>query len=209
MRAIPIASVIVCVVAMMCAALFCSPRPTPPDPDGAADYLDPDPASRHVLVRSYAKDVVAREVIAGRMALPDAAARFGWLNALPPAAAPTLPPELLAALVGLPAGERYGEGEVLALQVVAWVRRPVLSDDPVRSQEAALRQFREARAEGRLARLPEVPEDERVRLLAQAEAEVAARDGSHPGEQERDLVVDGRGRTRIHPRPASRRRTGR
>ena len=81
MRAIPIASVIVCVVAMMSAALFCSPRPAPPDPVRTADYLDADPASRHVLIRSYAKDVVAREVIAARMALPDAAARFGWLNA--------------------------------------------------------------------------------------------------------------------------------
>jgi hypothetical protein len=110
------------------------------------------------------------------MALPAAAARFGWLNAVAPTAR-TRPPEQLAALLGLPAGERYGErygeGEVLALQVVDWLDRPVLSDDPKRTQAAGLRQFRDARAEGRLVRLPEVEEIERARLLALAEAEAA------------------------------------
>jgi hypothetical protein len=181
MRAIPVATVIVCVVAMICAAVYCSPRPTAPTARELGEYLDPDPAVRQVVVRTVAKDLVAQEVIAGRMALPDAAARFGWLQALPPATDSAYPPELLAALVGLPAGEQFSEGEVLALQVVVWARRPKLSEDPVRSQEAALRQFREVRAQGRLARLPVVPEDERARLLAQAEAEVAAYVG-RPGD---------------------------
>ena len=74
-----------CSVGMVCAALLVSPRPTPPDADGAVDDLGPAPAVRHVVVRAAARDLVARELIAGRMTLPDAAARFGWLNALPPA----------------------------------------------------------------------------------------------------------------------------
>jgi len=171
MRAISIASVIICVAAMMCAVVFCSPRPAPPSANKVGEYREPDPAIRHAVVRTVAKDMVAREVIAGRLPLPDAAARFGWLQALPPAADPDLAPEFLAELVGLPADERYGAGEVLALRVVVWVRRPELSDDPIRSQEAALRQFLEARAEGRLTRLPEVSKDERARILAQAEVE--------------------------------------
>jgi hypothetical protein len=138
------------------------------------EHLDPDPAARQLVVRAVARDLVARELIAGRMTLPAAAARFGWLNALSPTTQPH-PAGHLAALAGLPAGEEYGEGEALALQVWAWLGRPVLSDDPARAQEAALRQFREARAAGRLARLPEVGEDEGARWLAQAEAEATAR----------------------------------
>jgi hypothetical protein len=181
MRDARIALAVVCAAAMACAALLISPCRRPPNPDAAIDHLDPDPAVRHGDVRAAAKDLVARELIAGRMSLPEAAARFGWLNALPPKAQ-TRPPEVLAALAGLPAGEKYGEGEALALQVVAWLGRPALSDDPSRAQEAALRQFREARAEGRLARLPDVAEDEGARLLAQAEVEVPGHP-SRPGEQ--------------------------
>src|SRR5262249_36942662 len=144
-----------------------------------------DPAVRQRLVRVAARDLVARELIAGRMALPGAAARFAWLNALPPTTQ-IRPPEDLAALVGLPAGEKYGEGEALALQVVAWLGRPALSDDPGRGPEAGLRQVQDARAEGRLARLPEVVEDERARLLAQAEVETT-RVLSRPGDQWRLL----------------------
>jgi hypothetical protein len=170
MRGTRVALAVVCVAAITCPVLLISPRRPAPNPNAAVDYLDPDPAVRNRLVRAAARDLVARELIAGRITLPDAAARFGWLNALPPKAQ-TRPPEVLAALAGLPAGEEYGEGEVLALQVVAWLGRPVLSDDPARAQETALRQFRDARAEGRLARLPEVVADERARLLAQAEVE--------------------------------------
>jgi hypothetical protein len=180
MRAIPVASAAVCVVAMTCAALITPSRPSPPDPDRAADHLVPDPAVRRAAVRTYARDVIAREVLAGRMALPDAAAWFGWLNSLSPTTR-VVPTEWLAVRVGLPAGERCGEGEALALQVVAWMVWRDLSDDPARAQEAALRQFREVRAEGRLARLPEVAKDERTQLLARAEVEVAALYGIAPG----------------------------
>jgi hypothetical protein len=166
MRGAPVAFAVACVVVVIGAALL-------PGDGMVTDYQDPDPAARHAVVRATAKDLVAREFIAGRMALPDAAAWFGWLNALPPTTR-TLPPEHLAALAGLPAGETYGEGEALGLQVVAWLGRPVLSDDPAGAQEAALRQFREARAEGRLIRLPEVAEDVRARLLEQAEVEAEA-----------------------------------
>src|SRR5262245_23437600 len=152
---IPVVLAVVCSVWVVCAALLVFVRPPSPEPDGALEYLEPGPAVRHAVVRATARDLVARELIAGRLALPDAAARFGWLNVLPPPAQ-TRPPEQLAALAGLPAGEQYGEGEALALQVVAWLGRPALSDDPARAQEAALQQFREARAQGRLARLPEV-----------------------------------------------------
>lgn len=178
MRDARIALAIVCVTAMACAALLISPCRRPPTPDAAIDHLDADPAVHHGDVRAAAKDLVARELITGQMALPDAAAWFGWLNALPPEAQ-TRPPGVLAALAGLPAGE-YGEGEALALQVVAWLGRSGLTDDPARVQDAALRQFREARSEGRLAKLPEVSEDEGARLLAQADAEVT-RHPSRPG----------------------------
>jgi hypothetical protein len=191
MRGTRVPLAVVCAAGMACTVLVVCPRRTPPNPHVALDHLDADPEVRHALVRAAAKDLVARELIAGRMALPDAAARFGWLNALPPKAQ-TRPPEVLAVLAGLPAGEKYGEGEALALQVVAWLGRPVLSDDPPRAQEVALRQFREARAEGRLARLPEVAEDERARLLAQAEVE-ATRVLSRPADQWRlppDLTSD-------------------
>jgi hypothetical protein len=169
---------VVCAAGMACAVLIVSPCRTSRDPDRAVeslapDYYDPDPAVRQHVVRTAARDRVARELVAGRLSLPDAAARFGWLNALP-LTSRTHPRGHLAALAGLPADEEYEEGEVLALQVVAWLGRPVLSDDPARAQEAALRQFRDARAEGRLARLPELSEDDRARLLAQAEADANA-----------------------------------
>src|SRR5262245_65862450 len=146
---------VVCAAAMIFAALLIAPCRRPPRPDAAIDHLDPDPAVRQNLVRAAARDVVARELIAGRIALPDAAAWFGWLNDLPPKAQ-TRSPEVLAALAGLPADEKYGEGEAIALQVVAWLGRPGLSDNPVRAQEVALRQFRDGRREGLLARLEEV-----------------------------------------------------
>ena len=176
-RRIPVVLAVVCAVGMACAAVRFTPRPPPVHADEAVDDPGPDPAVRHALVRAAARDVVARELVAGRMALPEAAARFGWLNALPPAAR-TRPSEHLAALAGLPADEKYEEGEALALQVVAWLRRSGMGDESVRAQESALRQFREARAEGRLTQLPEVAESERARLLAQAEAEANAAAGS-------------------------------
>ncbi|HJZ93219.1 MAG TPA: hypothetical protein VKE40_20250 [Gemmataceae bacterium] len=181
MRGTRIALAIICAAGMTCTVLVVCPRRTPPNPEVAVEHLDADPAVRHNLVRVAAKDLVARELIAGRMALPEAAARFGWLNALPPKAQ-TRPPEVLAALAGLPEGEKHEEGEALALQVVAWLGRPGLSNDPARAQEAAMRQFREARAMGRLARLPEVVDDEGTRLLAQADVEVP-RQLSRPGDQ--------------------------
>ncbi|HKB03010.1 MAG TPA: hypothetical protein VKD90_12370 [Gemmataceae bacterium] len=171
MRGTRVPFAVVCVAGMACTVLVVCPRRTPPNPHAAVDHLDADPVVRHRLVRAAARDVVARELIAGRMTLPDAAARFGWLNALPPTTQ-TRPPEVLAALAGLPAGEKYGEGEALALQVVAWLGRPTLSDDPARAQDAALRQFRQSRAEGRLTLLPEVGEDEGSRLLAEADVVV-------------------------------------
>jgi hypothetical protein len=170
-----------CAVGLTCATLTVSTLPAPQSAGVVAlDHQDAAPAVRCVLVRSSARDLVAKEVIAGRMVLPDAAARFGWLNALPPPAPPA-PTELLAVRVGLPGDEWYTEGERLALQVVAWVERPFLSDDPERARQAAVRQFVECRADGRLVRLPEVPECERARLLAEAQTEATALSGLRPG----------------------------
>lgn len=163
-------------VGIALAVFLALPRPTLPESDGLDDGPDPHPAVRHVIVRVVAKDLVVRELIAGRLSLPDAAARFGWLNSLPPAALPR-PSQHLAALAGLPTGVQYVEGEALALQVVAWISRMVPTGEPAGARAEALRQFREARTEGRLARLPEVGEAERARLHALAKTEANA---SHP-----------------------------
>jgi hypothetical protein len=59
--------------------VVCSPEPTVP-----ADGPDVAMASP-VFVRVVAKTVVARELLAGRLSLPEATAVFDWLNRLPPA----------------------------------------------------------------------------------------------------------------------------
>jgi hypothetical protein len=154
--------------------------PSYPDPPGTGGAAEPEPgdlAAEAVAARSAAKHLVVREVIAGRMALPDAAARFGWLNALPPPFR-AFPQDGPASEPWLPDRGGFTEAEWLAAQVVEWVANEVREDHRVRAGEVRARlvgEFWSARAAGRPARLPEVPEGERARLLERAEAEAARR----------------------------------
>jgi hypothetical protein len=173
-----VAAAAVSALGMTCAALFCPPGPRPPA-DPTVCYFEPDPAIARLDARSAAREWVAREVAAGRMTLPEAAARFAWLDGLPPRAIlPT--PEEMAVKAGLPAGGRYTEKERSALQVVAWIAER--AGDLDRAAEAARSLFLAERAAGRLDRLPEVPEVDLARRLERAEAEAARWPGAgHPG----------------------------
>jgi hypothetical protein len=148
-----------CAVGLAYLALYLAPRPEPPGAAAPAELLSPDPAAAQAIARSAAKEAIAREVIAGRMTLPEAADRFGRLNAMPPPA-PVRVPNLLAADAGLADSGGYTGAELPALQVVAWVAIVAREDCPDRAEEVAARardQFRADRAAGRLARPPEVP----------------------------------------------------
>src|SRR5689334_3154871 len=103
-------------VVLVCAATRFSPHPDPP---GVGEFEPPDPAFAAVAVRSVAKDLVVREVIAGRMALPEAAAQFAWLNELPPPAR-VFPPDVPASQAWLPERGEFTGTELLAAQVVEW-----------------------------------------------------------------------------------------
>jgi hypothetical protein len=153
------------------------PYPEPLPPDWAAQPGPRDPAIEAVAVRSAAKHLVAWEVIAARMTLPDAAARFGWLNALPPPFR-AFPRDGPASEPWLPDRGGFTEAEWLAAEVVEWVASEVRADPRVQAGEVRTRlvgEFRSARAAGRLARLPVFPEGERAGLLERAEAEAARR----------------------------------
>src|SRR5438874_6083753 len=104
----------------VCAAHPDDPRPDPPGAESPGKYLPPDPVSVRLATRSAARDRVAREVIAGRITLPEVAAAFAWFDRLPPEA--THPSaRVLERWVGLPVGDPYTESELSALAVVVWV----------------------------------------------------------------------------------------
>src|SRR5687768_12603354 len=73
----------------------------PPAPNDGGAPLDADPAIAQVDLRSRTRDLVVREMTAGRMTLPEAAAAFGWLDRLTPPI-PTPLPCQAALTAGLP-----------------------------------------------------------------------------------------------------------
>ena len=74
-----------------------------------------------VLVRTWARAAVVREVAAGRLSVPDAAAVFGWLDQQPPAA----PTEVVRATARTGYKDLVAartESDWLCLQVVIYAR---------------------------------------------------------------------------------------
>ena len=128
--------------ASLAAALSFAAANYSPNPDDGCPGADPtplalpaDPSAADLAARSAAKDGVTREVLAGRMTLPEAAARFARLNALPPRS--IIPrPDILAMTAGLPDPGDCTEAEWAAVQVA--VRVAVLTarvESPERARE--------------------------------------------------------------------------
>jgi hypothetical protein len=147
--------------------------PTPAVADDDADEgMAPDPAVAQANLKSRARDLVAREVAAGRMTLPDAAAAFDWFDHLPPLSPAPLPWQASVG-AGVPPDPGYTQTEILALRVVTRVdvlERTQYPAVPAGSAEAARGQSRRARAGGALTCLPAVPDAALARLLAVAAA---------------------------------------
>jgi hypothetical protein len=143
----------------------------PPQPD--ADRGPDDPGFEALLARSVARELVAREVIAGRTTVPEAAALFAWLDAQPPRTMAAWPGQLTVQ-AGLPDPGGYTEAEMKGVRVVAQVaaaaRCPVPS--PPGCVERVRAEFHAARARGEFAPLPAAPEDRCAPLLEQARVEV-------------------------------------
>jgi hypothetical protein len=133
----------------------------------------PDPAAEAHCVRSMARDLAVREVIAGRASVTEAAALFGWLDGLPPRQWATSHDQL-AVLASLPDAAGYTEAELLGARVVALVE-VVSCDDAAQPGcvERVRREFFSARAEGQFARLPTPPAARCALLLEQARVEAA------------------------------------
>ena len=116
---LPAAAVISALAATTAAYHLAAPAadpPPPPRPD--ADGRPADPVAEAMLVRSVARGLVAREVIAGRTTVPEAAALFGWLDARSPwtkAAADGR----IAADAGLSDSGGYTDAEMHGVRVVA------------------------------------------------------------------------------------------
>jgi WD40 repeat protein len=147
-----------------------------PDPSPAAEGALVEQRSQAVTLRTLAKDLIAREVAAGRRPLLEAAALFGALNRLPPAQRACPPVEPTDPYLGIPAGS---EEEWLCRQVVLYVRAEARqSGPPGRAETAVARLEAEFRAElharGAI-RLPDAPPLEPLLARArQALAEVRA-----------------------------------
>jgi hypothetical protein len=87
---------------------------------GAVVSAPAERVSDGVVVRSYAKRQVVRDVVAGRHSLLTAAALFRELDRLPPEP-PDLSPEALDQLLGLPPSPSRSADERRCWQVILWV----------------------------------------------------------------------------------------
>ena len=131
-------------------------EPVPQHQPDAGYHLAADPAAEAYRVRSAARNLVAREVIAGRTTVPEAAAVFGWLDARPPRHVDPTPADT-ASLAGLPDPGGYTAAEMLGVRVVAFVAtRDVCASRPV-CMERVRAEFLAARREGSLPDYPRPP----------------------------------------------------
>jgi hypothetical protein len=159
------------VVAALVLALWSarSGRPrTPPAPELSREAL-----CERVACRVFAKDLVARELIAGKRSLFEAAALFGALNRLPPEARDL--PDLDELSGGQRAPARSGE-ERLCRQVIAWVPgvlrgRPGEAKDVTDRLEAELSEELRERGVIRLPRASSVGPVEDLMARARVEYE--------------------------------------
>jgi hypothetical protein len=155
----------------------------PPQPD--ADRGPDDRAFEALFARSVARDLVAREVIAGRTTVPEAAALFAWLDARPPRTKAAWPGQLTEQ-AGLPDPGGYTGAEMYGVRVVSEVGVSARSDAtlPPGCVDRARREFLATRARGAFDPLPVLPEDQCVQLLERARAEArrmtAARASTRP-----------------------------
>jgi hypothetical protein len=155
-----------------------------PDPVRETDHELVAPPETQFVLRSVAKDIVARDVVAGRRSLPDAAALFDRLNAICPRNATGQQILLAAEWEGLSDGEEVTPNESLGLQVILWALRRV---EPGSSARAALvgrlrNEYWTARKEGLLANLTPATEESYRDVLDRAAAEPVSRAAvSSPG----------------------------
>lgn len=122
-------------------------------PPAAGPGLCSPPSGGPGSVRVLAYEVVSREYLAGRLALAEAAAVFGWLNAQDPPL--RLPPMTGPQLGQTPGPAGWTDGEQLALQVARWVKCVAETADPGRPAAVRAALAEEFRA-GRPFRLPAV-----------------------------------------------------
>ncbi len=166
-------------------AYLFSPAGPPPNQPVEAHVSAPGPVCQHLAVRLAAKDAIARDVAAGRTSLFDAAARFAWLNTLPPQCPRMGDTDAgyVAAEFGLEAGPGFTDNERAALQVIAWATERTAWMSPERAGEVAGRlrdEFLAARRARSLENLPAVPEATRRDLLNQAASEAGLAQAGAP-----------------------------
>lgn len=136
------------------------------------EVLEPLPDTAAMQLRARAKDRIARDVVAGRRSLPEAAALFGALNRMPPVS-PDL--SLLDSPLSLPA--RTDE-ERLCRQVVEWVKNLLRPESPASAEPAVARleaEFREELCRHGEIRLPDPPSPTEIQeVLELARQAIAA-----------------------------------
>ena len=120
----------------------------PPQPQPDAERIADELAVEALFVRLAARNLVAREVIAGRTTVPEAAALFAWIDALPPRPSGREARQL-AGQAGLPDSGGYTEAELLGVRVVMFVGVAARHDAyPPGCMERARAEFLAARRGG-------------------------------------------------------------
>jgi hypothetical protein len=151
------------------AIIFAGERPSAP-PGNAPAAKPPTSCVR----RATTREVIAQEVVAGRLPLPQAVAMYARLNDLPPRTAlPTEPMVDEATQYGVAVGTESSAEEAVWVQTMLWVLRQADRDRagkfPAELTRSLASEYRAARAAGRLARLPAVDESAYQRLAGESE----------------------------------------
>jgi hypothetical protein len=157
-------------------AFVCRPPALPDLPDGHKSEPGTGPVGEGLpearFLHSFAKELIAREVIAGRRSPLEAAALFRELDRLSPRLDELMPPPTGAfRFLNLP---ELTEEERLCHQVIAWVGSAVAEEPPNRAAAVLARvewELWDERGEGGAIRLPNPATLEPVQeLLARTRA---------------------------------------
>ena len=144
----------IALVALIAAVVWCSDRAwvSAPTPSGLDSWADSWPLVmtadaeapgevRLMEARACARRAVGRELLAGRLTVPEAAAVFGWLDRQHPAIPASMIEAVNRAMAGgspvgseLSAGARH-EGEWLCLRTAGYARNLAWGESPERAGE--------------------------------------------------------------------------
>ena len=189
----------VVLVALIAAGVWCSARvrvspPAPSDPDslplGSPVDAEAPGDVRLIDARACARRVVGRELLAGRLTVPEAAAVFGWLDRQHPALPASMIETANLAMAGgtpvgseLSAGARH-EAEWLCLRTAGYARNLAWGECLERAEalsEALDDGLLRAWESGKARSLPAVDEDGcRTLLLRAREVPLGTPQSKHP-----------------------------